>query len=433
MVAHARKNNAWPLYVAFVVEILFLFYKKGEFGFVVSPILLITAGLFLAVWPYFMQRKNPNAFLVLNQEHNQLSKQHVILVFGLLAAIALLMGIWIKSLMLQYPINIKHSDIIPFIEEVYLKRFALAEPIYAEVDGYGYGKGHPGYMPFHWMFFVISYFLNIDHRWIPFAGFIIATAIYTYVLCCNFASFKQVILLMCLPLFVLFTIYFENGSDAMHTIEILVLAYYLILGVSLFSRHIWAQALALSMPILSRYALVFWLPVHFLNMLPKQTKRFFLLGFSLLGIVLLILLPFLIQTPDMFNNFNSAYAKAALGEWNGQDWQQPGDKPFQLFRGLGLASWYYEFYTGTLIEKIEAIKQHLFYVSVLGMLVLLIVYRFVKDIIPSNLYSLLALKISLTLFYAFMIIPYNYLNWLPMMISVVILSRVSEGFWVQTK
>ena len=77
MVAHARKNNAWPLYVAFVVEILFLFYKKGEFGFVVSPLLLITAGLFLAVWPYFMQRKNPNAFLVLNQEHNQLSKQYV--------------------------------------------------------------------------------------------------------------------------------------------------------------------------------------------------------------------------------------------------------------------------------------------------------------------------------------------------------------------
>ena len=214
----------------------------------------------------------------------------------------------------------------------------------------------------------------------------------------------------------------------MHTIEILILAYYLLLGVSLFSRNLLAQAFGLVLPTLSRYALVFWLPVHFLNMLPKQRKRFFQLGFLFVGMVLLILIPFLLQEPNMFVGFNNAYAKSALREWSGQSWQQPGDKPFQLYRGLGLASWYYEFYVGTLLEKINAIKQHLFIVSALVIFLLLVVFRFVQSTIPSNLYSLLALKFSLTLFYAFMIIPYNYLNWVPIMLSIIILSRMRSGF-----
>ncbi|MFY8189631.1 MAG: hypothetical protein ACOVK9_01600, partial [Bacteroidia bacterium] len=155
------------------------------------------------------------------------------------------------------------------------------------------------------------------------------------------------------------------------------------------------------------------------------------LGFAFVGVLLLVLLPFLIQVPDMFEGFNSAYGKAALGEWDGQDWQKTGDKPFQLFRGLGLASWYYEFYPGSLLEKIAAIQKHLLYVSVVAIVFLLLAYRWVQSLVPANLYSLLALKFSLTLFYAFMIIPYNYLNWVPMMLSVVILSRLNTHFWVK--
>ena len=422
------KNNAWPLYVAFIVEVLFLFYKKGEFGPLISPLVLISAGLFMAIWPYFMLRKNDDLFIEFNHHALQLPAKEIRIVFSVLLVTAIVMACWINGLMIQFPIDIKHSDIIPFIEKVYLERFDQSEIIYAEVDGFGYGKSHPGYMPFHWIFFLGSYYLQIDHRWIPFFIFIAATSVYTYVLCCNFSGLKQVLFYLFLPLFILFTIYYENSSDAMHTIEILILAYYLLLGVSLFSRNLLAQAFGLVLPTLSRYALVFWLPVHFLNMLPKQRKRFFQLGFLFVGMVLLILIPFLLQEPNMFVGFNNAYAKSALREWSGQSWQQPGDKPFQLYRGLGLASWYYEFYVGTLLEKINAIKQHLFIVSALVIFLLLVVFRFVQSTIPSNLYSLLALKFSLTLFYAFMIIPYNYLNWVPIMLSIIILSRMRSGF-----
>ena len=95
----------------------------------------------MAVWPYFMLRKEPLQFYSENGIKRQLSAKDTTIVFSILLGIAIIMGFWVNALMEQYPINIKHSDIIPFIEQVYLKRVDLAEPIYAEVDGYGYGKG----------------------------------------------------------------------------------------------------------------------------------------------------------------------------------------------------------------------------------------------------------------------------------------------------
>lgn len=427
-----RKNKFWPLYLAFVLEVLFLFYKKGEFGFIISPLILVLSGLFLAIWPFFMVKnapENAESFFYLNNQLNGvLTKHEKSIIWTVFVKLAILISWFVNSYLHQYPIDIRHSDIIPFIEEVFLKRTYASEPIYAEVDGYGYGKGTPSYLPFQWLFFLISYGLNLDHRSIPFIIFILASAVYTHQVLKISIEFKHALFLVLLPLFILFTIYFENTSDALHTVEIMVLGYYLLLGVSLFSNNTWFQSLGLLFPLLSRYAFVFWLPVHFLNMLPKESKRFLGVGFALLFLVVLVMLPFIMQTPNMFATFNNGYEKAALGEWSGQSWQQPGDKPFQLYRGLGFASWYYEFYAGTLAEKIQALKQSLFIVSVLAMLILLVAYRKVEKYIPRNLYSLLALKISLTLFYAFMIIPYNYLNWVSIIVSVVILSRMKDNF-----
>ncbi|MDZ4667367.1 MAG: hypothetical protein SGJ00_05730 [bacterium] len=431
-----KTNKTWPLYLAFVVELLFLFYYKGEFGFVVSPLLLIGSGLFMAVYPYFISRNSEQGseafFIEFISPSLNASKQTQQIVWAVFALVAVAIGLGVSVLIKKHPIDINHSDIIPFIQNVYVDRVRSGVAIYAEVEGYGYGKFHPGYLPFHWMFFVISSLLNVDHRWVPFTVFIMATAIYTLVILRNFNELKKLILLLLLPLFVLFTIYYENSSDAMHSIEILVLGYYLILCVSLFSRNVLAQAGGLLLPILSRYALVFWLPVHFLGMVPKQYPRFFKVGFTLLGLVALFIVPFFINSPSMFEGFNGAYKSAAIGEWGGQPWQAPGDEPFQLFRGLGLASWFYKFYPGSLEEKIMALQKTMIYVSIATTLFLLLIRLRVSKVLKPNLFSLLALKFSLTLFYAFMIIPYNYLMWVPMVVSVVILSRIKENLFVQS-
>jgi hypothetical protein len=164
-----------------------------------------------------------------------------------------------------------------------------------------------------------------------------------------------------------------------------------------------------------------------------QVNRFFKVGFSLLALVAIFIIPFLINTPDMFVGFNGAYMTAAIGEWDGQAWQKPGDEPFQLFRGLGLASWYYKFYPGTLEQKISALQKTMLYVSMGAVVLLWLLRNKIGKVLPANIFSLLALKFVLTLFYAFMIIPYNYLNWVPVILSVVILSRIKENLFVNAK
>jgi hypothetical protein len=56
----------------------------------------------------------------------------------------------------------------------------------------------------------------------------------------------------------------------------------------------------------------------------------------------------------------------------------------------------------------------------------IVFYKKFAKVIPENLFSLLALKFCMTIFYAFILVPYVYLFWVPLMVSVVIISRIEE-------
>jgi hypothetical protein len=424
------KNKQNFLFLAFLIELIFLFYRKNELGIYLSAIALSGAGLFLSIYPYFLVKKSKVPCEELFLEHNHPKPQSaskikgfIWLAFGLFAGI---FAIWLNYHMRKFPIDINQSDIIPFIEDVFLKRWENGIAVYSVFDGFGYGAFHPNYMPFHWLSFLVSFFFGFDHRWMLFFIYLMATAIYTHVLLRNFVSVKRILLLLFLPFLLVFSILESQGKDAVHTIEILIMGYYLLLGLSLFSKYALVQAVGMLLPLLSRYSFVFWLPVHFFSWLKTQPKRFLWVSISGLGLLALFLGPFLYQTPTMFVGFNANYMVAALREWGGQSWQQPGDDPFQLFHGMGVASWYYKLYPGSLEDKINALNLSLLMVSVLSMIGLMILTPRIKKVLSPNMFSLLSLKFMLTLFYAFVTIPYLYLNWVPLVLSVVILSRLAE-------
>ena len=84
-----------------------------------------------------------------------------------------------------------------------------------------------------------------------------------------------------------------------------------------------------------------------LEWLSDRRRLFKELGLVLLLIGAFYIIPFLLKDPSIFINGNSSYDVAALGEWDGQSWQAPGDRPLQLFQGLGFASWAYNSFSGT--------------------------------------------------------------------------------------
>jgi hypothetical protein len=257
--------------------------------------------------------------------------------------------------------------------------------------------------------------------------FLIATAIYTMVLFHNVKNKFWLIINCILPFFLLFSIYLKTGRTAVQSIEVMILGYYLILTISLFSKNVFIKSIGLILPMLSRYSFLFWLPIYFYNLLRNNFKILLKVSIILSIMVLLFfIIPFVLPIPEMLKSFNANYTTSILGEWKGQSWQAPTDRPFQLFQGLGFASWFYQFGNGTLLDRIMLNKNVLFLLSILSSFALIILQPKIRKVIGSNMFSLLTLKFMLTIFYALIMIPYDYLNWLPLIVSVVILSRINH-------
>lgn len=416
------KNKFKYLYVAFVIELLLVVYLRNELGFVVSPLLMVTTGLFIAYFPILLIKKN-NDELLLNQasaDEADINPKAFWLTFGVLILIY-----WIWSAILFYvkPIDINQSDIVPFIKEIYLDRLFNGQAVYSKYTGFNYGTFTPSYLPAHWSPFIIPYLLNIDLRWACVGIFSLATYIYAGYLW-QIDKSKSSILKLVLPWLLVFSIYVKQPKDAAHTIEIMIMGYYLILGVFIFSNSVFMRAIGLILPLFSRYAFIFWLPVYAVIQLLSNRKLFTILLIWGIVLVSIVFLPFIIQTPEMYKDFNGNYLHGIINEWQGQSWQKPGARPFQLFQGMGVASWYYFWFDGSLPDKINAIKNALFISSVIFMIMQIVLVLRLAFKKHAELIALLTLKAALTIFYVFIMVPYVYLNWVPLVISVVILSRV---------
>jgi hypothetical protein len=420
------KKNKLYLFVAFLLELSILFFLKNKLEFIVSPIIFSGAGLFLAIFPYFVLRKDANAFNYVSKKIDLkycLSKKHVITYFIVLVVASIFIANHTISL---HPLNINKSDIIPFIDEVFVKRFINGEYVYGNYTGFNYGTFTPGYLPFHWGPYLFSKLVNLNYQWVSTIAFLLACIVYLFYLLKHIQSNWFLLLNISLPFLVLFLIYLKGGGSGVQSIEVMVMAYYLLLSVSFFSKNAFVKSIGIVMPLLSRYSFLFWIPVYFYNLLKSNLKIFFLVSLIVLSIVLLFfVVPFVLPSPEILLKMNANYITSTVEEWNGQSWQAPGDRPFQLFQGIGFASWFYEFGSGTLVNKIELTKTFLFVISLIAMILLILFYSKIRETIDKDLFSLLALKLMLTIFYALIMIPYDYLNWVPIIISVVILSRVN--------
>jgi len=424
-------RKIYLLYAAFFVELLFFFYFKNAFEFIVSPLVLLVASVFLSVFPFFIIKANPNSFLESNSSHKLVFDTRVksaFIFFLFLSSIMILIANWVIK---QNPINIVQSDIIPFIDEIFVKRFLNHENVYAQYTGFNYGTFTPSYLPFHWGPFMISKLLNIDYQWTALLVFLIFCILYVWVLMKNIQNTKWLLVNCTLPFVLLFTIYLKSGRSAVQCVEVMVMGYYLFLSIAIFSKSYLTKGFGLLMPLLSRYAFVFWLPLYFYDLFRTKIRSFVWILLCFVALLLIFfVVPFVAPVPEMVKLFNANYTASILGEWDGQNWQAPTDRPYQLYQGIGFASWFYQFASGSLLERMELNKYALYLVSLLVLGYLVYKYKFIRTYIGPNMFSLLSLKLMLTIFYAMIMVPYDYLNWVSVTISIVILSRINYSLEV---
>jgi hypothetical protein len=420
------KRNIFWLYFAFVVELLFFFYIKNAFEFILCPIVLLAASVFISVFPFFLIKANQNTFLESNSFNKlkfDLRIKSALILFLLLTSTMIFIANWVIK---QNPINIIQSDIIPFIDEIFVKRFLNHENVYAQYTGFNYGTFTPSYLPFHWGPFVLCKLLRIDYQWTALLVFMVFCTLYFLVLIKNIQNTRWLLVNSALPFVLLFTIYLKSGRSAVQCVEVMVMGYYLFLSIAIFSKQHITKGLGLLMPLLSRYSFVFWLPLYFYDLLRTNLKNFFWILIVFVALMLIFFVfPFVVPVPQMVKLFNANYTASILGEWDGQSWQGSTERPYQLFQGIGFASWFYQFAAGTLLERMELNKYALYIISILTMLFVVYKYKYIRKYIGPNMFSLLSLKLMLTIFYALIMVPYDYLNWVSLTISIVILSRIN--------
>lgn len=409
--------------LAFLIELgMITFWRKswGDYG---SPALWFGAATLTALLPLVwvaMSERGPQSLLATPPPWRRFFLPGLALA-GLLAVTPLFPAIFA-----QMPLDVANSDITPQIR-VLVQRFLRGEMPYRPITDWGYELFSP-YMPMQWLPFALPEIAGFDYRWMAYAVFAGAAAWFAvYLSRLQLPLMLQISLALVPAVFLWVLTDSKNFTILGRTVEILIAGYYLVLALSLMSKSDAVRVLGLLLCLLSKYAILFWLPLYALSLLLYDNKRSALrIGILLAGgLLFLYVLPFLTRDPAIFLKGYAYHKQVSFNLWHPMHWQPADAKPFLLFEGMGFAGWFYD----TLSGDVAAKQAMLTLVQLAGSIAIVAVsglwYHFrLREKLGYRLFLLLSLKLYLTWFYAFIALPYEYYYIVPLMISLVVIAEV---------
>ncbi len=407
----------WIVSAAFLLEISLLTFACNAAGPRLSPLLLLTASLVIGIATLFLSRLR-------SLEVKHLSPlQKTIKPWLLIAVVYLFIVYRFHDLLLRIPLsmtNASRSDIIPQVM-VLVHRFLEGSFPYVPIEIWGYSLS-PTYLPMQWLPFLIPEWLGVDYRWMAF--FIFSLGLFILLLTARkyFRSDGSFLLFALVPL--LFSLLYLLYDPLVFSISIesMIAGYYLLFALSIFSLRTLPSALTLLLILLSRFSVVLWIPFYFLALFYSKYRKVALrIAFVVaIGILVIYVLPFLLHDPSIFLNGYRYHSIAALAEWTPGRYS-PDAPPYHLYRGYGLAIFFYENVPGELSQRLHILQRTHLIASSLAVLLPAILYFIKKRKYDLRIYLLGSLKIYLAVFYAFIQIPYSYLYIVSAIISLPLL------------
>jgi hypothetical protein len=322
-------------------------------------------------------------------------------------------------LMKQHPISFHDSDILPFIQ-LFCQRFLNGQNVYAPINSFGYHWVPAGYLPFHWLPFTVAEALHFDCRYVSYAVWCLGSlAVFARAV----KAVNSIVLQLLLAVFVPITFFFMyqyNFGILIMTIELLIAGYYILLITGISQNNVVLKGLVVSFCLLSRYSLILWLPLAGFTLFVSGRKKelYRTAGIVLLAVFLFCYLPFLRKDPLIFYTSYDYYKVPTLWEWKHLN---DINYPMQLYAGCGFAYiFYYKLAALPLEQRIEILhKVHL----ILCLSVTVIMgawYWFNKNRIHYKIFLMGSFKIYISVFLAFIQIPYPYLMIVGNFVSVAI-------------
>ena len=320
----------------------------------------------------------------------------------------------------EFPIDITNADMLPIIK-VMAERFLAGQHshVYDPIPAIWHGA-QPIYLPAMWLPYVPAIALGIDMRWVAIAGLLFAfgafIALYkpsgpasgsTSRSASHPPSGSRPAFYLGVLAFLLFWWIAADNTPGIISVseEGVVIGYYALLTLALVSGKPWLTGIAICLCMLSRYALIGWIPAYVVWLiLEKRTRQLSIV--SLTGILCFVLI-FLV--PVGWVTFTRlAYLPENYISFAGRVWK---DSPDVFSTAPGLA-WFFG-RNGT------AILHGLLIVLSFSLPMVFTIAAFLRR--RANI-PLAALKLSLVVFYCFIDVPYLYLFYTSSFVSLIILA-----------
>ena len=314
----------------------------------------------------------------------------------------------------QFPIGIEVADMLP-VMTVMCERFLAEESVY-EIIPEIWGGMPPIYLPSMWLPYLPAFVWNFDMRWI---GQLLVGLGLLFAWRLHLPGAKRPIqvLWVVIPLIYLLKYLFQIDFRLFAvTEEGIVIGYYLFLAYALMTDNPWLKGGAIALCLMSRYVLVFWLPFYVAYVFLKESRRSAYIITGVCGAICLLLMfgTGAIYHLDNFLNMPKVYLEAVLDPNN--SWKYEGT----LHESLGLGK-----FLG--IQRLGLLHKGLFIFSLLSPL-LFFVWVYVRPTsLNRSFWAICSLKMSLVIFYHFLVINPLYLFYTSTFFSFGILYHYLAG------
>jgi len=329
---------------------------------------------------------------------------------GTLVAYTMLSGIFEKS-------DYGNSDVLLLVE-LMVERLLAGDFPYTPTYEWKYTIT-PTYLPMLWLPFISAEWLSFDYRWVPFIVLVIALVCYQYRIYKFETRPVALVLLSALPWLVWVLLIYKLPNIFVVSIETMNIAYYLLFGLAILWQKTRPIGISLAICLMARFSFVLWLPLLGICYLLVDKKAIIqIVLISLLLFLAFYVFPFLIKDLSSLTDSIGSYSMAAVGEWSRE--YGPYDRPFHLFRGQGMAVFYYEYIDGDMVSRVKALQLSHLILSAGSLLLLLGYFIKNRNTINLSIFLLASLSVYFAFFYNFIQVPYSYLFLVPLFVNILI-------------
>jgi hypothetical protein len=403
--------------LGFLIEASVFTFIRNEYHYYRLPIIGFIGAMMTGLGVYLESKRNFSIY--------ELKSSNKINSLGYIALIlaATFVSYYILQICFANPLDPRKSDVIPTIQTMVVRVLNFQNPNkLIQYDGYSF---EPAYLTMHYLPFCIAEKIKLDYRF--FAYFIFVVSLVPLVKWIHERSLIniEIIIKAILPFLFLFYLCRFNDPIIMHAVELMDVAFVILLAYSIFSKSWFLQGIAVVCCLLSRYGIVVWLPffAFFLYNIESKERVLKSLLVVVSGVCILYVFPFMIKDPFLFFKGLNSYNVVGVTLWDSiPDWYGV-KKPYTLTQGFGFAIFFDDYLNCNTESKINIIKA--VQIGLCLIFLFLCSFSIKKEIIKNKkLFILFTLKIFMTIFYAFLFAPFSYLYLVPFFVTIVAIFQV---------